>query len=155
MQLIIKNESDLYRRLDSLSDVFKKTFWVGVQEDLEKNLLRNIKPHSKTGKLERNAYVKIIPNGVEAGIENEGMMVDWRGTRKNYGVFVHEGTRPHIIKPKKKKSLRWSPPGGDVFAKEVHHPGYKGDPYLYNAAQETFNRLDKIFREELHKKGIT
>jgi len=155
MTFVIKGTSDLYRRLDSLSDVMKRTFWVGVQEDLEKNLLDNIKPHSKTGKLERNAYVDIIPNGVEAGVSDSGMMVSWNGGRINYANFIHYGTRPHTIRAKDKKSLRWNAHGGFVFAKEVHHPGYKGDPYLHNAAQKTFKRLDKIFSQELHKKGIT
>lgn len=154
MQLTIKGETDLYRRLDSLSDVFKKTFWIGVQEDLEKNLLRNIKPHTKEGKLERNAYVDIIPNGVEAGIENEGMMVDWRGVKVNYGVFVHYGTRDHMVTPNKKKALRWNSPGGFAFSKGHMVKGIKADPYLSNAAKETFDRLDKIFLNELHKKGV-
>lgn len=154
MTLIIKGETELYRKLDSLSNVMKKTFWIGVQEDLEKNLLLNIKPHSKTGKLERNAYVKPIKNGVEAGIKDDGMLVGWNGLRVNYGVFVHFGTRSHEIKPKKKKALRWNAPGGFAFSKGHEVKGIKADPYLENAAKETFKNLNKIFTKELHDKGI-
>lgn len=154
MTLIIKGEAELYRKLDSLSNVMKKTFWIGVQEDLEKNLLRNIKPHSKTGKLERNAYVKPIQNGVEAGIKDDGMLVGRNGLRVNYGVFVHEGTTDHMIKPNKKKALAWDTPFGRFYSKGHMVKGIKADPYLENAAKETFKNLNKIFTKELHDKGI-
>ena len=105
MTLTIKNTDQLYGQLKAVTDVLQRSFWVGVKEDLENNLLRNIKPHTKTGILERNAYAKLINNGVEGGIKDNGMMVEWNGTRKNYGVFVHYGTRPHEIRPKKKKHV--------------------------------------------------
>ena len=120
MQLVIKGETELYRRLDKLNDVMKRTFWIGVQEDLEDNLLRNIKPHTKpggSGNLERNAYVDLMPQGgVEAGIQNQGMMVG-SGNKINYAVFVHNGTKKHDVSPKNKKALRWNGPGGYWFSK--------------------------------------
>ena len=49
-----------------------------------------------------------------------------------YAEFVHEGTNPHIIMPKFKKSLHRIDPKSweDRFAKLVHHPGYKGNPFF-------------------------
>ena len=154
MQLIIKGDTELYRRLDSLDDVLKRTFWLAVRDDYEDNLMRNIKPHFQTGRLERNAYVKPIDNGVEGGIKDNGMMVNWKGKKYNYAYFVHEGTRSHLIEPNKKKALRWESGGKFVFAKKVQHPGYKGDPFLKNAAQKTFKRLNEIFTNELKSKGV-
>ena len=154
MQLTIKGETELYRRLDSVSTVLRKNFWIGVQEDLEENLLDNIKPHSKSGRLERNAYVDIIPNGVEAGIKNDGMMVSWRGAKVNYGIFLEYGTRDHDIAPKNKKALRWNGAGGFMFSKGHRVSGIKADPYLANAANETFKNLNRILTQELHNKGI-
>lgn len=49
-----------------------------------------------------------------------------------YAIFVHEGTRPHIIRPKNKKGLA-NKKTGAFFGKEVHHPGTKANPYLQNA----------------------
>ena len=51
-----------------------------------------------------------------------------------YTVFVHWGARPHKIKPKNKRVLRWPGPGGFNFAKGVDHPGYKGDAWMTRAA---------------------
>lgn len=49
-----------------------------------------------------------------------------------YAIFVHEGTKPHIIRPKNKKGLA-NKKTGAFFGKEVHHPGTKANPYLQNA----------------------
>lgn len=46
-----------------------------------------------------------------------------------YAKFVHFGTKPYVIKPKKKKALYW----GVRPVKRVKHPGIKANPYLLNA----------------------
>lgn len=51
-----------------------------------------------------------------------------------HAAFVHWGSRPHDIKPKNRKALRWPGRGGFIFAKFVRHPGYKGDPYFVTEA---------------------
>lgn len=53
-----------------------------------------------------------------------------------HALFVNFGTRPHDIKPKRKKALQWGGPGGFAYAKVVHHPGYRGDRYIEDAAQK-------------------
>ena len=47
-----------------------------------------------------------------------------------YAIFVHDGTKPHEIRPKNKKALK-TPFGA---RKKVNHPGTKANPYLQNAA---------------------
>ena len=49
----------------------------------------------------------------------------------DYAKYVYYGTKPHVIKPKRKKALR-TPYG--VF-KKVNHPGTKANPYLDRALQ--------------------
>ena len=46
--------------------------------------------------------------------------------------YTNDGTKPHLIKPKNKKALRWKVGPGDMFAfaKEVHHPGIKAMHYI-------------------------
>lgn len=61
-----------------------------------------------------------------------------------YAPFVHWGSRPHIIRPKSKKVLRWAGPHGDIFARFVRHPGYDGDPWLIKAAHEAVAQFDSI-----------
>ncbi|AJQ26914.1 hypothetical protein [Pelosinus fermentans] len=62
-----------------------------------------------------------------------------------HAMFMHEGTKPHMIRAKNKKSLRWVTAGGFAFATSVRHPGTKADPFLYNALDDCAARIDAIF----------
>lgn len=66
-----------------------------------------------------------------------------------YAGYVEHGTRPHEITPNAKKALRFAAsPGGRrltgaprvgasvVFAKRVHHPGTRAQPYLIPGAKK-------------------
>jgi hypothetical protein len=50
-----------------------------------------------------------------------------------YAFCVEFGTKPHIIRPKNKKSLHWKQGNKDVFAKIVHHPGTFPQPFIRTA----------------------
>ncbi|MFD4314983.1 hypothetical protein [Streptomyces sp. NPDC058548] len=47
--------------------------------------------------------------------------------------FVLDGTRPHIIRPRRKKALRFEVRGEVVFAKFVRHPGTRANNFLRDA----------------------
>ena len=91
--------------------------------------------HTRTGALRQSLYNRPIPHGREIGHDPQ---------RAPHALFVHWGTRPHVIKPKKRKALRWTSGGEFVFAKFVRHPGYKGDAYLVDAAREAIRRMPEI-----------
>lgn len=94
--------------------------------DVEAYVTREADKHTKTGALIDSVYSKRInQDSYEIGHDLQ---------RARHALFVHWGSRPHVIKPKNKKRLRWPASGGFIFAKEVHHPGYKGDPWLKRAA---------------------
>ena len=73
----------------------------------------------------RSVYKRRLPDGWEIGHDLQVAPE---------ALFVHWGTRPHKIKPKRKKALRWPAGGQFAFAKSVNHPGYKGDSWLVRAA---------------------
>lgn len=52
-------------------------------------------------------------------------------------VYVVNGTRPHIIRPRRAKALRFQMDGRTVFAKIVHHPGTDANNFLLRALRET------------------
>jgi len=52
------------------------------------------------------------------------------GSNLSYAYMHHEGTRPHIILPKKAKILKFMSRGQMVYAHRVMHPGTKRNPYL-------------------------
>lgn len=110
--------------------------------------------HTKTGALSRSVYIKRISDGYEIG-HDERMAP--------YAKFVHWGTKPHVIKPKNKKALKFvgkngmvymawgnkSPqeraiilawmkkkaPGARAIFRDINHPGYIGHPWLKDAIE--------------------
>lgn len=52
------------------------------------------------------------------------------GSKLNYALYVHEGTRPHEIVPEQSKILRFSGGGRVVYTHKVEHPGTRPNKYL-------------------------
>lgn len=50
--------------------------------------------------------------------------------------FVHEGTRPHIIRARRARALRFTMGGRPTYAKYVRHPGTRANPFLTDALRE-------------------
>lgn len=46
-----------------------------------------------------------------------------------YAIYVHEGTAPHVIRVRMKKVLA-NQKTGQIFGKEVHHPGTKPNRFI-------------------------
>jgi hypothetical protein len=74
-----------------------------------------------------------------------GSYVDWRveeGPRGLQGVitcdhhavhYVLQGTRPHLIRARRARFLRFEVGGQVMFRKVVHHPGTRANPFLQRA----------------------
>ncbi|OMB79285.1 hypothetical protein A5743_14390 [Mycolicibacterium conceptionense] len=60
--------------------------------------------------------------------------------KADYALYVHEGTRPHVIRPKRAQALRFQIGGRTVFARLVRHPGTRARPFLRNAGQRVAMR---------------
>lgn len=54
----------------------------------------------------------------------------------DYAAAVNDGTRPHIIRPRNAQALRFRIGGRVVYAKVVHHPGTRANPFLDRALRE-------------------
>lgn len=53
-----------------------------------------------------------------------------------YAQWVHDGTRPHIIRAKRKKVLRFQVGTQVIYRPLVHHPGTRPRPFLARALVE-------------------
>ena len=63
----------------------------------------------------------------------------------NYSAPVHEGARPHVIRPRNARALRFEVEGGRiVFARRVNHPGNAANPFLRNAAHRVASADPRI-----------
>jgi len=58
-----------------------------------------------------------------------------------YSVFVHQGTKPHVIRPRNASALKFQSGGETVFAASVNHPGTKPRPFLTNALERVLRNL--------------
>lgn len=77
-----------------------------------------------------------------------GAYIDWKiqsGPRGLQGVivcdhpavhYVLNGTRPHVIRPRRAKALRFDIGGRTVFAKVVHHPGTRPRDFMSEALRD-------------------
>lgn len=79
----------------------------------------------RTQKLQRGTR-----GSVEA-LSNVVRIVAKNATR--YAGFIEYGTRPHIIRAKRAKALRFIQRGKVVFRKWVRHPGTRPYQFLYRA----------------------
>lgn len=74
-----------------------------------------------------------------------GDYIDWKvteGPRGLQGVitcdhravhYVLNGTRPHLIRPRRARALRFEVGGDIVYTKLVRHPGTRANPFLQRA----------------------
>ena len=69
--------------------------------------------------------------------------------RAKHAIFVHEGTRPHEIRPVRKKALYWKGALHPVMS--VHHPGTKGNPFMERGLDNAKPKVDKIFKQSIDK----
>ena len=66
-----------------------------------------------------------------------------------YGIFVENGTKPHIIRPTKGKFLAFSAGGKMVFARSVNHPGSKPYPFWKPAENTLQQKLPEIINQAI------
>lgn len=51
-------------------------------------------------------------------------------------IYVLNGTRPHVIRPRRAKALRFTTGGRVVYAQIVKHPGTRANNFLAQAVRE-------------------
>jgi hypothetical protein len=67
----------------------------------------------------------------------------------SYAKYVHEWTKPHLIKPLTKKSLYREKDWIWYFSKLEHHPWTKANPFFETALKNEENEIIKICNEIL------
>ena len=68
----------------------------------------------------------------------------------NYGVFVHEGTRPHTIRIVNKKVLA-NKRSGQFFGRIVNHPGTRANPFLQRAVDMNRSFINEEFAKAVER----
>ena len=67
-----------------------------------------------------------------------------------HAEYIEDGTKPHVIKPAHRKTLRFSGDGAYVFARVVQHPGTEPRPFFFaDMANRERAMKDAFVRETL------
>lgn len=72
-------------------------------------------------------------------------------SRKRYAGFIEFGTRPHIIRPRRAKALRFMVGLQEVFARLVHHPGTRPYKFLYRATSASYRWMSPKLTKRLQR----
>jgi len=91
-----------------------------------------------TGQYQRSFHFELIPGSPPKLVF---------GNTSPHAIYVEEDTVAHVVRPVRKKALRWfDPPGGGegaaVFAKEVHIPAHEGMHIVRDAVTAAGDRLN-------------
>lgn len=103
------------------------------------------------GLTEMRSYVRGWRHTVTFRIERKG---DESRVVTDDEIFGYQdkGTPRHVIRPRSKRFLRFSPKGGGtVFAKKVNHPGTPAQRFSERAAAVVQKQFQRIMAEELRK----
>jgi hypothetical protein len=138
IELNIEGMDAIRREFARLVPEVKQQVLDGMAQVAFDTAQRQADTHTKTGALARS--LRLRPEGDSAWI------IDHDQQAAPHAVFVHWGTRPHVIRPKDKKALRWVSGNQFIFARFVRHPGYAGDPWMVKAADEAVRQFDNIVR---------
>lgn len=79
-----------------------------------------------TGMLARSIDFRMLQGGATIYADNR------------VALMHHEGTRPHLIAPRRARALRFKSGGRVVYAQQVMHPGTRPNRYLVTALREVF-----------------
>lgn len=125
-------------------DIFNKHIRLAIKEsitEIQEEARQTHTFHADTGSLERSIDTRFSFIGTPSG------EVFLNTAKAEYGPFVHQGTKPHDIFPKKKKALRFPKGKEFIFTKFVHHPGTKKDQFLFDALRAKREEINQIFKE--------
>lgn len=113
-------------------------------------VVRRIKQKITNKKLIKSNRYRASINGVVQKIAEDaarGVV----GTWMHYAIYLEEGTKAHIISPKRGDRLLWKQDGKTVAARYVYHPGTKAYKIFEETLAESFDDIINIIIDELKK----
>jgi hypothetical protein len=108
-----------------------------VENEAKKQAPVNKAPGIKGGNLRQS-----IKSGM-SGLGSGFVVVN-----SNYGIYVHEGTRPHMIRIVNKRVLA-NKRTGQIFGTKVNHPGTRENPFLQMAVDIKASLIQELFNKAL------
>lgn len=113
-----------------------------TEEQLLSRILAVIEANSKrkapvkTGNLRRTITSRVERPGVRGVV----------GTNARYARPVHEGSRAHLIRPKRARALRFKKGNNVMYTRLVRHPGTRGQPFLLEGLAASRDSIRDLLR---------
>jgi hypothetical protein len=129
--------------LDKLNAAFKIAPEV-VKNQIQKAIALSVALVNRNAKIEAPVKTGRLRSGIQSRIS------PFRGTVEStvdYGVYIHEGTSAHIIRPVNKEALYWK--GADHPVKSVQHPGTKANPFMKRGASRSEGQVQLSFQKAI------
>jgi len=130
--------------LKELKAAFKKAPAI-VRNQIIKAIALSVASVNRNVKLETPVKTGHLRSGIRSRISPFKGMVE---STRNYGIYVHEGTSAHIIRPVRKKALYWK--GASHPVKSVRHPGTKANPFMKRGAERSEGQVRAIFQRAIN-----
>ena len=166
LSLSFTGADELLEAFARLPDLTGRNMRVAVKEGaviVQKEARQTHRFRTRTGAVDRS--VEVIGGGIQGGAS---AVVFLNRSVTPVGEFIHGGTRPHVIRPRRRTMLRWASSGftgpvmpgrgasgwgksGFVFGREVHHPGTKADPFLYQAAERKRRAVEQHIQSAIDR----
>lgn len=121
----LRGGRELRARLEAIKKSWKPIGRQWGKADVQENRAR---VPSRTGRLRRSFRV--------TSVSSKKVRVGGHYT----GYFVDAGTKPHEIAAKSGKRLIFQAGGRTIFARKVHHRGYRARPFRKVAAEEALRK---------------
>lgn len=127
--------------------------WMRASLELVAATARELAPKGATSLLSES--IQALP---VSGSFSEGTLEGTVEAGAPYALAVELGTRPHEIKPRFRRALRWPVAGGFAFAKRVRHPGTAPQPFLEPAIEQNADsiadELEAAIELAFHRAGF-
>ena len=141
LELDQKSLDEINAKFDKLDTIFKRRAIAKLADMVYEKTDDLADTHTQTGEMIKSLFIKKRSDThYEVGFDDK---------KAPHAKFVHFGSRAHDIRPRNRKFLRWVENSAFVFSKKAHHPGYKGDPFLYNALNSELNPFLRWIEREI------
>jgi hypothetical protein len=129
--LTLQNKDEIMRVFKQAPGIASREYRTSL-ERIAARVQSNAMHNSPVGKYKNGGNlrqsIKTMPYG------STGFIVT---VNAHYGIYVDQGTKPHVILPKRAKVLSWLNGSGQrVFSKRVNHPGTRPTYFFTNAVKD-------------------
>lgn len=118
------------RNLGKLRDLASRAFAEEILSEAVEKAPR------RSGRLRRSIRLRRRKSGYEVSIG---------GSEAPYAPYVEYGSRPHLIRARRSRALRFEVRGQLVYAKYVEHPGAKPQRILASAISAASRNMRDLF----------